>query len=538
MIRYPFCALTALAVLTATAVAEAHFLFIVPDPAGFEARLIFSETLEVDDRVDAALVKPAELTARLDSGDDKPLNVTQTGEGYYVKLNRQTRLILGTLSLGVTQMRKSDPAFLLTYYPKTIVGDAYDARLTAGKAAPVEIVPLFEGGEVKFVVLAKGKPVSGAEVNLVLPDGERKQITAGAEGKTAGFEAKGRYGAWARFVEPVAGEHDGKKYTERRHYATLVIDAEPGGAAATRPAPSRFPPLPQATSSFGAAACDGYLYVYGGHVVRTHSYSTEAVSGQFHRLKLDGGTRWEALPGGPGLQGMNLAVHQGKVYRVGGMDPRNKPGDPVENFSVAEGARFDPATRKWEPLPPMPEPRSSHDLVVVGDRLMAVGGWNMKGVDGQEWLETVAVLDLSAAQPVWKSIPQPFQRRALIAAVLEGKVYVMGGFNEDDEAELRVDIYDPKASAWSRGPDLPGPSRNGFAPAACVQGRRLYVSVGDGSMLRLADSGKEWEKIARTTPRIVHRLVPFGDELIVLGGAAQHDNLDLIETVKVAAVTR
>ena len=36
--------------------------------------------------------------------------------------------------------------------------------------------------------------------------------------------------------------------------------------------------LPEPTSSFGAAAADGWLYVFGGHVSPTHAYSTAAVS--------------------------------------------------------------------------------------------------------------------------------------------------------------------------------------------------------------------------------------------------------------------
>ena len=33
---------------------------------------------------------------------------------------------------------------------------------------------------------------------------------------------------------------------------------------------------------------------------------------------------------------MNLAAHGGKVYRVGGMQPRNEPGEPADNLSLAD----------------------------------------------------------------------------------------------------------------------------------------------------------------------------------------------------------
>jgi hypothetical protein len=35
----------------------------------------------------------------------------------------------------------------------------------------------------------------------------------------------GAYGFRTRFIEPAAGEHEGRKYQEVRHYATLVLRA-------------------------------------------------------------------------------------------------------------------------------------------------------------------------------------------------------------------------------------------------------------------------------------------------------------------------
>jgi hypothetical protein len=98
------------------------------------------------------------------------------------------------------------------------------------------------------------------------------------------------------------------------------------GEPASRPPPS-FPPLPQAVSSFGAAVSDGWLYVYGGHCAKTHNYSTEAVLGTFYRVSLSSPGAWQKLPDGPPVQGLALVAHGDKIYRIGGMQPRNKPGD-------------------------------------------------------------------------------------------------------------------------------------------------------------------------------------------------------------------
>jgi hypothetical protein len=417
---------------------------------------------------------------------------------------------------------------------------------------------------VRFLVEAAGRPVADADVTVILPDGGQEKVKTGPDGLSPAFAASGRYGAWARYVEHVAGEHAGKPYAQVRHYPTIVCtipgldaagdepaDAAREGAALRRPDPASLsptrllPPLPEASSSLGAVASDGFLYVYGGHIAPVHTYSTEAVSGRFHRLPLRTATgspakdtsattpaAWEELAAGPRLQGMNLAAHAGRIYRVGGMDPRNAPGDEADNRSVAAAACFDPAVGHWIDLPSLPEPRSSHDLVVLGDTLYAVGGWNMLGADGGEaWCETMAALDLTAATPEWRSIPQPFTRRALIATAFQHRLWVIGGFTDSEEVSTQVDVFDPVTGSWSRGPDLPSGGVNGFAPAACVADGRLLVSVADGSLLALDEQAGAWRVVARTSPRIVHRMVPVEAGAILVGGAAGKDNLDRVEWI-------
>jgi N-acetylneuraminic acid mutarotase len=214
------------------------------------------------------------------------------------------------------------------------------------------------------------------------------------------------------------------------------------------------------------------------------------------------------------------------------MKPTNKTGQTESLQSVADCACYDPAKRSWSELPLLPKPRSSHDVVVAGDKLIVVGGWDLSGdSDDAKWMDTTLILDLSAASPQWTTIKQPFQRRALIAAVYEGMVYVIGGFNTEGEASRDVDIYDPAKGEWSKGPRLPAPDDNGFGPAACVLNGMLYVSVADGSLCRLNPARSGWDKVAATTPRIVHRLAPNGSQLLIIGGAHGKKQLDLIEAV-------
>ena len=97
-----------------------------------------------------------------------------------------------------------------------------------------------------------------------------------------------------------------------------------------------------------------------------------------------------------------------------------------------------------------------------------------------------------------------------------------------------MSIYDPQSNQWSEGPELPEGAQLGFAPAAGVHQGQLYVSLGDGSLLRLDAAARRWEKAGASTPRIAHRLASRGDTILLIGGAAGGKNFDLVEAVAVA----
>ncbi len=220
------------------------------------------------------------------------------------------------------------------------------------------------------------------------------------------------------------------------------------------------------------------------------------------------------------------------VYRTGGMQPRNAPGEDDDNHSLSDAQRYSPADNAWHDLPPLPTPRSSHDMVVVDNRLYVIGGWNMTGSDTDPaWLTTVDYLDLTQTPMQWQRIAQPFTRRALIAAALEDKIFVIGGMDQTDTVTTEVDILDLRTHTWSKGPSIPGKSFNGFSPAAAVVDGALYLSVGSGDLYRLSDDASQWLPHARTTPRIVHRMIPRGSDLLLIGGAAGQRMLDLVEAV-------
>jgi YHS domain-containing protein/N-acetylneuraminic acid mutarotase len=295
-----------------------------------------------------------------------------------------------------------------------------------------------------------------------------------------------------------------------------------------------YPSLPKGITSFGAAESDGFIYVYGGHAGKAHSYSNETNLGTFQRLPVAGGTKWEELPEGPHLQGLNLVATGGKIYRVGGMEARNKAGEKQDLHSVKDVAIFDPKTKKWSQGIPMPTGRSSHDVVAVGSKLVVVGGWEMNGAEKTVWAENALVFDTDARVPKWIEVKQPFKRRALTAAVLGNKVYVMGGLTEVGDSVRKVVIYDTVSGEWSDGPDFPGTDKAGFSPAATVVGGKLVLNTIDKSVYVLNEKGTAWEKVGTSAEaRYVHRLVPGGkDTAIAIAGAGPNGPQDSVEAMK------
>ena len=327
--------------------------------------------------------------------------------------------------------------------------------------------------------------------------------------------------------------------------------AAPLCAAELKPAAGpALPKLPEAISSFGAAVAGDALYVYGGHTGGAHEHSKDNLSLRFSRLKLAAPTEWESLPVGPGLQSPALVAHNGKLYRVGGLTALNAAKEPEQLVSLADFERFDPAAKQWTKLAPLPEPRSSHDAVVVGDLLYVVGGWNLSSKeDGKTWHDAAYDADLSQEKPEWQELPkQTFKRRALAIATAGGKVYAIGGMSEQGPS-LDVHVYDPQAKSWSEGPKVPPmgaegpmghiPGMNGFGCAAFHTDGKLYLSTMDGTVFQLSADGKSWNGVAKLEkPRFFHRLLPYGNQLLAIAGAARGGHLDTIERVSLESAAK
>lgn len=306
------------------------------------------------------------------------------------------------------------------------------------------------------------------------------------------------------------------------------------GSAVAQPAPdpvaaeavptaveANVPVLPHGLTSFGSVEHKGILYVLGGYSGMPHAYSAKDQHGDL--LAYDAAAaadqQWTVVGKVPPVQGAALVSHPRGLVRVGGMRAMNPTmATKSELVSVDVVQRFDVADGTWTNLPALPEGRSSHDAVVIGDMLYVVGGWQLdhQAKDGA-WPAEMFSLDLSRDDAQWTRAPTPFARRALAVATAGGKLYALGGMGADRELSQRVEVYDPATAAWSQAPDFPG---QGFGMAAVGSAGAVFASGADGVVHRLDAAKGTWSPASTMAlPRFFHRLVASADGTVwAIGG--------------------
>jgi hypothetical protein len=292
-------------------------------------------------------------------------------------------------------------------------------------------------------------------------------------------------------------------------------------------------PLPEGVTSFAAASWQSAVYLFGGHTGSPHQYSQAEQSRSVQCLDVGRG-EWSKIEGPVALQGMGMAAHAGRLWVVGGLAARNAAGEPAQLESQGSVWSLELATGKWSPGPSLPERRSSHDIVLLGDDLYVVGGWQLSlGEEPPEWLESVWRLDLRDPEAGWQAAhPLPAARRAVAAAAHGSQLYVIGGMSEQGQLSREVLVYHPQQDQWREVTSLPDVPLAGFGAAAVSQAGSLVVSGHEGDIWRLADDASRWEVIGSLdNPRFFHRLVPLPDgSIMAIGGwHRDHGKVEMID---------
>jgi hypothetical protein len=183
-----------------------------------------------------------------------------------------------------------------------------------------------------------------------------------------------------------------------------------------------------------------------------------------------------------------VAVVDGIFYVIAG----NRNGhsayldDGVIPANVSWTDAFDPRTGQWTRLPDAPHARDHFFAEVIDGNIYVAGGRRSRvGADAGAWADLEPAVDVfDPAAGRWLSTEEaptdlPTARAGSPTAVVDGRLYVMGGEVEDnppaDLALPHTEVLEPKTGRWQRAADL---VRGRHATQAIVYRGRIYLAAG------------------------------------------------------------
>ena len=90
------------------------------------------------------------------------------------------------------------------------------------------------------------------------------------------------------------------------------------------------------------------------------------------------------------------------------------------------------------------------------------------------------------ASNTWSSrAPLPTLRRQVAGGILQGKLYVMGGYNETSISRANT-VYDPATNRWTEKAPLPAARRNFSASPVALNGQLRMEVLGGAPPNNLA----------------------------------------------------
>ncbi len=240
----------------------------------------------------------------------------------------------------------------------------------------------------------------------------------------------------------------------------------------------RLATLPEARHHIALAAAGGFIHAVGGFSGGFPNWRAQSTTHVYEPAA----DRWrEGVPLPYASAEGVLAGIAGRLYLVGG---RLREHEAARHFNehadTTLGLVFDPARGRWSPIAPAPTARNSAAAAVIDGRLFVVGGRQaLKQADGS--LRQVNLAQLEVYDPAtdrWTTrAPMPLAQGGLAAAAHGGRLHVFGGEQWVPERKVFADawVYDPAQDRWSALPPLPTP-RHGLG--AATLGNRIHVFGG------------------------------------------------------------
>jgi N-acetylneuraminic acid mutarotase len=237
-------------------------------------------------------------------------------------------------------------------------------------------------------------------------------------------------------------------------------------------------PLPEARHHITLSAVNGLLYAVGGFTGGFPDWRAQPTMFIYNPAS-NTWTRGTDLPVAR-AEGISAVVDR-KIYLIGGRVRATEDARLFDDhIDTVRNEVFDPTTQRWSIRANAPTPRNSAASAVIDGKIYVVGGRKfVKNADGTT--RQVNVPNLEVYDPKldrWETrSPMPQAQGGLAATALNGKLYVFGGEQWVPERKVFAEswVYDPETDVWEALPPLPTP-RHGLGASAI--GNRIFVFGG------------------------------------------------------------
>ena len=234
--------------------------------------------------------------------------------------------------------------------------------------------------------------------------------------------------------------------------------------------------MPTVRASFSTSVVDGKIYVIGGEVDKFGDMELATV--EMYDPQTDTWQRKADML--TARSGVATSVVDGKIYAIGGAKMHKRkigPGWGYDIKRLATVEMYDPQTDTWTQKIDMPTARSTNTCVVDG-KIYAIGGSSSNRK--QRRLDTVEVYD--PATDTWaKTRDMNHARSGAATSVVDGKIYVMGGTGwpqipfHPGPYLASMEVYNPKTNQWREIGDMPAAKSS---HTASVINGKIYVIGG------------------------------------------------------------
>jgi len=223
------------------------------------------------------------------------------------------------------------------------------------------------------------------------------------------------------------------------------------------------------------------------------------------------GNEWRdetTLPG-EGLNAPTAAVIGNRIYVIGGFKT-------TTNVPTSDVLVYDVGTHTWSTAAPLPAPRGGHAAAVLDGKIHVIGGGNSRSTLADHSEYDPATNTWTDRAPLSRSKGSP------AAVVFRDRLYSLGGRSGPSDFG-DVEIYDPGTDRWSPGPSI---EPRGTAGAAAYCGT-IYIFGGESQakkttldeVLKLDAKRNAWQRAApMTIARNYARAAPFRGSVYLVGG--------------------